>query len=89
MDIEKKKEIIGLIENWELGFIRADEMIEKICELDEAARPTILKTLNRIKASDEYLQILAESERKINALLLRDNGIFALINYHKLIALNC
>lgn len=75
------------INSWEMGFLRGDEMVEIVCELDDNIGPKVLDRLNRIKASDEYLQILAEFERKISALLLDDEGIFALINYHKLMAL--
>lgn len=89
MDIAKEKAIIDAINTWELGLLRADEMIEIVCELDSNVGAKVLDRLNRIKASDEYLQILKDFEDRINALLLEDNGIFALINYHKLLALNC
>lgn len=87
MNTDIKREIIEVINNWEMGFLRGDEMIELVCKLDTNVGEEVLKRLHRIKASDEYLQILKDFEDKINALLLKDEGIFALINYHKLVAL--
>ena len=87
MDIEKEKAIMDAINNWEMGFLRGDKMVEIVCGLDDNIGPKVLDRLNRIKASDEYIQILAEFEHKISALLLDDEGIFALINYHKLVNL--
>lgn len=87
MDIEKEKAIIDAINTWEMGFLRCDEMIELVCELDTKIGEKVLDRLKRIKASDEYLQILADFENKISALLLEDDGISALINYHRLISL--
>lgn len=86
-DIERERAIIDAINHWEMGFLRADEMVELVCELDTKIGEKVLDRLKRIKASDEYLQILADFECKISALLLEDEGIFALINYHRLIAL--
>jgi hypothetical protein len=87
MDIEKEKAIIDAINTWEMGFLRGDEMIEIVCELDSNVGAQVLDRLNRIKASDEYLQILKDFEDRINALLLKDEGILALINYHRLVNL--
>ena len=86
-DIEREKAIIDTINHWEMGFLRGDEMVELLCELDTKIGEKVLDRLKRIKASDEYLQILMDFEDKINALLLKDEGIFALINYHRLISL--
>lgn len=83
-DIEREKAIIDTINHWEMGFLRGDEMVELLCELDTKIGEKVLDRLNRIKASDEYLQILKDFEDKINALLLKDEGILALINYHRL-----
>lgn len=85
-DTEREKAIVDAIDSWQMGFLRADEMVEIVCELDDQIGPKVLERLNRIKASDKYLRILAEFEHKISDLLLEDEGIFALINYHKLIA---
>lgn len=86
-DIEKERAIIDAINEWEMGFLRADDMVELVCELDSNVGEEVRKRLHRIKVSDEYIQILADFERKISALLLEDEGIFALINYHKLVNL--
>lgn len=86
-DIEREREIIDVINHWEMGFLRGDEMVELLCELDTKIGEKVLDRLNRIKASDEYLQILKDFEDKINALLLKDEGIFAIINYHRLVNL--
>lgn len=85
--MEKEKAIMDAINNWEMGFLRGDKMVEIVCGLDDYIGPKVLDRLNRIKASDEYLQILAEFEHKISALLLDDEGISALISYHKLVNL--
>lgn len=86
-DIKRERTIIDAINHWEMGFLRADEMIEIVCELDDNVGKKVLERLNRIKASEEYLTIFKEFEDKISALLLEDEGIFALINYHRLISL--
>lgn len=86
-NIEKERAIIDVINHWEMGFLRGDEMVELLCELDTKIGEKVLDRLNRIKASDEYLQILKDFEDRINALLLKDDGIFALINYHRLVNL--
>jgi hypothetical protein len=87
MDIEKEKAIIDAINTWEMGFLRGDEMVELLCELDTKIGEKVLDRLKRIKASDEYLQILKDFEDRIDALILKDEGIFALINYHRLVNL--
>ena len=86
-DTERERAIIDAINSWEMGFLRGDEMVEIVCELDTKIGPKVLDRLQRIKASDEYLRILSDFESKISELLLQDDGIVALINYHKMVAL--
>lgn len=85
--MEKERAIIDAINNWEMGFLRADEMIEIVCELDDKVGAKVLERFNRIKASDEYLNIVSECEQKINEIAMRDEGIRAMINYHRIINL--
>lgn len=86
-DIERERVIIDTINEWEMGFLGCGEMVELVCELDTMIGEKVLDRLKRIKASEEYQRITSRYNLEIETLIMKDEGIQALINYHRLVNL--